>query len=89
VLDEAKDLQAQWPTFTPEQKRQIIERITKRITVYEDRVDIGLYAIATTFNGSGPNEQTHPASIQVFTLAPHPTSFELVQETNNPVRGVH
>ena len=40
VVTEANNLHKRWPTFTPEEKRRIIESITEKIVVKGDEIDI-------------------------------------------------
>ncbi|WP_374652271.1 recombinase family protein [Dongia sp.] len=42
IINEAKDLYTRWPNLSREERRQIIEAITERITVGKDQVDIDL-----------------------------------------------
>lgn len=44
VLASARDVHTAWPTFSFEEKRQIVEAITERITVAKDEITIELFA---------------------------------------------
>lgn len=47
VLHDARNLQTQWNTFTPEEKKNIIETITKSIIVGKEDIEINLSYIPT------------------------------------------
>ncbi|UPT68010.1 MAG: recombinase family protein [Sphingobacteriales bacterium JAD_PAG50586_3] len=85
ILQEAKDLHSQWAIFTSDEKKTIITAITKSITIGEEEIDIQLKAIPTL--SKRPIAESNIASIQMLTFAPHPTSFKLVQQMNEPVAG--
>jgi len=66
VLQEAKDLYAQWPTFSFEQKRGIVEIITEKITVDKDEITMTFSylppqktAAAPSFLNSGKRVPEH------------------------------
>jgi site-specific DNA recombinase len=42
IVEEARDVQATWPTMTPDEKRRIVESLVKRITIATDEIDITL-----------------------------------------------
>ena len=42
IVEEARDIQATWPTMTPDEKRRIVESLVKRITIAADEIDITL-----------------------------------------------
>lgn len=44
ILTSARDVHSTWPKFAPDEKRQIVEAITERITVSKDEVSIELFA---------------------------------------------
>lgn len=48
VVDEALNLHKMWPTFTPEEKRKVIESITEKIVVKADEIDITLSYMPTS-----------------------------------------
>lgn len=53
ILTSARDLHTAWPTLPHEEKRQIVEAITERITISEDEVTIDLIS-APTGGGTPP-----------------------------------
>lgn len=57
ILAEARDLYSRWPALTVEEKRQIVENITDRITIGDDDVTIDLCYL--------------PSSSQVMTKGQH------------------
>ena len=64
VLLGARDLYALWPDMPAEEKRQIVETITDRITVSDDEVTIDLIGLpgpAAISGGTGPGGGTPPA----------------------------
>jgi len=50
ILSEARDLYSAWPTLPLEDKRQIVETITERITVAKDEVTIDLIYSGDSFD---------------------------------------
>ena len=50
IIREAQDLHSRWPSLSSDEKRQIVEAIVERITIFEGEVEIDLY-----FNPSGGN----------------------------------
>jgi hypothetical protein len=63
VLTEARDLYSRWESLSPEEKRQIVEQITERITVSTDEVHIRLcYLPSPAPKGNGPSGSSTPNS---------------------------
>jgi site-specific DNA recombinase len=42
IMEEARDLGSTWPTMNQDEKRRIVESLTKRITIGKDEIDISL-----------------------------------------------
>jgi len=42
VMNDAQDLQSQWPLLAQDEKRRIVECITSKITIAKDEIDIEL-----------------------------------------------
>ena len=56
ILAEARSLHTRWPELPRDQKRQIVETITDRITVGREDIDILLHYVPTTAIGTnGPD----------------------------------
>lgn len=56
IIREAQDLHSRWPSLSPDEKRQIVEAIVKRITIFPGEVEIDLY-----FNPGGGNLPNPPS----------------------------
>jgi len=59
VNQEANDLYARWPTLPFEEKRNIIETITDKITVDKDSISISLSYIPTTHPSQNAGNRQH------------------------------
>lgn len=83
VYQEAKDLYNLWPTMAIEQKQQLVQNITKRVTVGETKIKIELFAFPTA-----PDKETanNIGSANLLILAA-PISPEWVQKPNDTVAG--
>jgi len=53
IIREAQDLHSRWPSLSAEEKRQIVEAIVERITIFDGEVEIDLYF--SPGGGSLPN----------------------------------
>lgn len=78
IIREAQDLHMRWPSLSPEEKRQIVEAIVERITIFDGEVEIDLY-----FNPGGgslpnpPGGASPPPSSSLIdgSLATRPQGF--------------
>lgn len=85
VIADARDLHTRWPSLPAEEKRQIVEAITERITVGEGEVEINLYYASPTpakpgggssdSGGGGLTPPPSTPSINPGSLATKPQGF--------------
>lgn len=82
ILHQARDLYGRWPQLSHEDKRQIVETITERITIGNDEITIDLFYLPTASgplndpssnptNGSDPTPPRKPTQ----TLTPFRSEF--------------
>ena len=64
IIREAQDLHSRWPSLSADEKRQIVEAIVERITIFDGEVEIALY-----FNPGGGSLPNPPGG-----ASPPPTS---------------
>jgi len=62
VMREAKDLYIKWPTLPFEEKRSIVEVITKSITVGEEDISFELRYLPSNSRNTGKSEHDHKGS---------------------------
>jgi site-specific DNA recombinase len=72
IVAGARDLHSAWATFELEEKRQIVEAITERITVSKDEVSIELFAGASPSPGAGGGSK--PLNVKTETPTASPTT---------------
>ncbi len=65
VRGEAKDLFSRWPQMKPEEKRQIVESLTERITIGKD--DVHLKLLYSLPNPRPAQKATHSQGLQAAT----------------------
>lgn len=62
VFSGARDLASAWPSLSQEDRRQIVETITERITVSKDEVTIDLIGLPTLEGPGGGDDEPPPGS---------------------------
>ena len=85
VLHDAKNLHKQWKTFTKEEKKRIVETITKSIIVGEEDIDINLSYLPTLLAGSKKKLVRNPENqsfIKDYNYATHPQGFVASQRAH-------
>lgn len=91
VVHEARDLHSQWKTFTNEEKKSIIEAITKSIIVGKEDIEINLAYIPTLAQKKTLNSDSWskaPSTIQFMELCNEPMPLRVLQSPGQrvPVR---
>jgi site-specific DNA recombinase len=69
IISEAKDLYSRWPSLSREEKRNIVEAVTERITVGKDDIDISLNYLPSAIPPSPLNPSRKATRPQGFMAA--------------------